>query len=410
MPNKLSHLVRALLCILCFGWLTTGHADEAKGPSLRPEVGKPIQAAIEALKSRKGKEALAKAREADAIPGKTAYENYVVDRIKGQAAALAGEPATAIESLEAALASPALPAADRIPLLATVAGQYYTARNYSKAAEACGRYFKEGGNDPALRTLQIQSLYLGGDLARANKEIQSEIRAAEQDSKMPSEQMLQMAADIANRQKDSAASIAAMEKLVAHYPKQEYWLNLVYSVATMQGLSQQLALDVYRLKLATGTLRGSEEYVEGAQYALQAGFPSEAKKFLDAGYATKQLGTGAEANRHQRLRDTTAKKLAEDVKSLGQDDARAAKAATGEALLNNGLNYVLHGQSEKGLGLMDQALKIGGFKRPEDAKLHYGIALLFAGQKGRAVEALRAVKGTDGTAELARLWILSAQR
>jgi hypothetical protein len=59
---------------------------------------------------------------------------------------------------------------------------------------------------------------------------------------------------------------------------------------------------------------------------------------------------------------------------------------------------------------MEQALKIGGFKRPEDAKLHYGFALHISGRKAKAIEALRGVRGTDGTAELGRLWILVAQR
>src|SRR5258706_2046373 len=62
------------------------------GPTVRPEVGKPIQAAIELLKSKKGKEALAKAREAQAVGDRTPYENYMVERVLGQAAATAGEP------------------------------------------------------------------------------------------------------------------------------------------------------------------------------------------------------------------------------------------------------------------------------------------------------------------------------
>ena len=44
-----------------------------KGQSLRPEVGKPIQAAIDLLKSKRGKEALARAREAQAVDHKTTY-------------------------------------------------------------------------------------------------------------------------------------------------------------------------------------------------------------------------------------------------------------------------------------------------------------------------------------------------
>ena len=412
--NVVFPLRKSILSLALAGWLAgagaLASADEAKAPSLRPEVGKPVQAAIEALKARKGKEALQKLREAEAVTGRSAYESYIVDRLKGQSAALAGETATAIDALEAALASSVAPAAERAPLLATVAGQYYTARNYAKAADACTRYFKEGGADPALRTLQIQSLYLGGDHVRAGKEIQADIQATEHEGKVPSEQLLQMAADIATRQKDTALQMAAFEKLVAHYPKADYWLNLVYALSNMNGLSQQLTLDVYRLKLATHTLRASQEFVEAAQYALQAGFPVEAKKFLDAGYAAKQLGSGADAERHTRLKDMTAKKLAEDIKSLGQDDGKAAKAATGDALLNTGLNYVLHGQADKGLPMMSQALQLGGFKRGEDARLHYGVALILAGQKSKALETLRTVRGNDGTAELARLWMLYAQR
>jgi len=58
---------------------------------------------------------------------------------------------------------------------------------------------------------------------------------------------------------------------------------------------------------------------------------------------------------------------------------------------------------------MEQALKMGGFKRAEDARLHLGVAQLLAGRKTKAMETLGAVKGTDGTAEIARLWILLAR-
>jgi hypothetical protein len=42
--------------------------------------------------------------------------------------------------------------------------------------------------------------------------------------------------------------------------------------------------------------------------------------------------------------------------------------------------------------------------------LHLGIAYLRAGQKERAVQAFKSVQGTDGTADLARLWTLYARR
>lgn len=396
----------SLFLLLAAGAAT---ADEGKGATVRPEIGKPVNAALELLKARKGKDGLAKVREAEAVGGKSPYETYLVARVKGQAASLAGEPGVAAEAFEAALASPAMPAADRLPLLAAAAGQLYSAKSYARAAEACARYFKEGGGDPAVRTLQVQSYYFSGDLARTAREVQADIQGAEREGKAPAEQSLQMLADVSDRRKDSATFIATMEKLVAHYPKPDYWANLVYAVTTKPGLSQQLALDVLRLKYATRTLRTADEYVEAAQYALQAGFPAEARKFLDAGFQAGKLGSGAEADRHKRLRDSTEKKLAEDVKSLGQDDRKAAQAADGNALMNTGLNYVLHGQADKGLPLMEQGLNKGGFKRPEDARLHYGMALVMAGQKAKGVEVLRGVTGTDGSADLAHLWILVAR-
>ena len=68
------------------------------------------------------------------------------------------------------------------------------------------------------------------------------------------------------------------------------------------------------------------------------------------------------------------------------------------------------GQSEKGLGLMEQGVKKGGLRRPEDAKLHLAIAYLAAGQKAKAIDAFKSVQGADGTADLARLWLIHVQR
>ena len=74
-----------------------------------------------------------------------------------------------------------------------------------------------------------------------------------------------------------------------------------------------------------------------------------------------------------------------------------------------GLNYVYEGNAAKGLPLIDAGIKKGGLKRPEDAKLRYGEALLHSGRKDQGVKVLREVKGTDGTADVARLWVLHAR-
>ena len=71
MTNKLSTLAAALVLSLAAGTV--------QAQAMRPEVGKPLQAASDLLKAGKGKEALAKVREAEAVGGKTAAEALMVE-------------------------------------------------------------------------------------------------------------------------------------------------------------------------------------------------------------------------------------------------------------------------------------------------------------------------------------------
>src|SRR5207302_8034118 len=138
--------------------------------TVRPEVGKPIQAAIELIKSKKGKEALAKVREAQAVGDRTPYENYLVERVLGQAAATAGDASTAARAFENVATSPASPEGERRQFFAAAASQYYLMKNYAKTAELAARYFRDGGTEKSMRTIYVQALYLGNDFASAAKE------------------------------------------------------------------------------------------------------------------------------------------------------------------------------------------------------------------------------------------------
>ena len=59
---------------------------------------------------------------------------------------------------------------------------------------------------------------------------------------------------------------------------------------------------------------------------------------------------------------------------------------------------------------MEQGIAKGGLNHPDDAKLHLGIAYLWAGKKSDAIKMLKSVQGTDGTSDLARYWIIQANR
>jgi len=413
-------LVRLCFIRLCFGLCSialvaaSALAQEpgaSSAPTVRPEIGKPIQAAIELLKSKKGKEALAKVREAQAVGDRTPYENYLVERVLGQAAATAGEPAIAARAFENVATSPTSPEGERRQFLAAAASQYYLVKNYAKTTELAARYFKEGGTEKSMRTIYVQALYLGNDFASAARELMKDLEAEERENKAPSEEQLQLLASSCSQIKDAACNGKAMEMLVAYYPKREYWLSVIYGIATRPGFSERLALDLARLKIETGTMRGAEEYLDAAQLSLQEGFPMEAVRIIDKGYASGVLGTGAEAARHKRLKDMAAKNLAEDKKALAREESQSGAAKDGRALFNEGFNYVLLGKPEQGLALMEKGIRDAkAFRRLEHAKLQLGYAYHLAGQNQKAIQILKTVQGADGAAALARLWATRLSR
>jgi tetratricopeptide (TPR) repeat protein len=212
------------------------------------------------------------------------------------------------------------------------------------------------------------------------------------------------------KQNDNAGYAGVLEKLVAHYPKKDYWTDLIKRTLQRPGYAERLSLDTYRLLLAIGNLSTAANFTDMAQLALQAGFAIEGKKVLALGFASGILGTGTEAGRHRQLRDQIDKQAADDRRALDKDAAGAVTAPDGGGLVNVGFAYVSDGQFDKGLALMERGIKKGALKNPEDAKLHLGIAYLMAGHKAKAIQQFKTVQGADGTAELAHLWILHAPR
>ena len=125
-----------------------------------------------------------------------------------------------------------------------------------------------------------------------------------------------------------------MERLVALYPKRDYWLSVLHTVVTRPGFNDRLAIDVSRLKLDVGMMRSADEYLDYGKWRLIRA-PLEASRVIDKGYAAGVLGTGPEAARHKRLKDLAAKNLAEDKKTMAQG---GSGTKDDKALFNEGFN------------------------------------------------------------------------
>ncbi len=377
--------------------------------TVRPEVGTPLQAAQGLIKAQKFKEALVKVRDAEAAPNKTAHETYLIERMRLAAASGAGEMATAAKAYEAISSSGKVSAAEKLRMVESIAGGYYRAKDYPKAVEWAQRYVRDGGTGAQMQTLLIQAQYLSGDTAGVTKELMAEIQADEKAGKAPSEDRLKLLMNATARQPEGNAYGFALERLVTYYPKKEYWAELIAGVQRKPGFSDRFSLDIYRLMLATGGMRTANDYMEMTQLALQAGFAAEGKAAIDKGFAAGVLGTGAEADRQKRLRDLAVRKVEVDRAEAAARETEALGAKDGSALVTVGLNKALSGQAGKGVKLIEQGIAKGGLKRPEDAKLRLGQAMVLAGDP-KAASVLRTVTGADGTADLARMWIILGKR
>jgi hypothetical protein len=374
--------------------------------ALRPEIGKPLAKAKSYLAARRYSEAMAQVRVADNARNKSAEESFVIAEMRGAIAQSSGDVAMAARTYQELLASGRVPPAEQVKLLMAEASMSYQLKDYPAVVSWTDKYFKAGGNDPSMRTLLIQAYYLQKDYANAAKLQSAQIVAAFHAGQKPTEQQLQLLAACQENTGDKAGFQNTMTQLVYYYPKPDYWQNLIHNVQTKPGYSDRLSLDMDRFETAIGLIKTSQAVMEMTELALQVPLPSEAKAILDKGYADGILGQGAEAARQQRLRDLVNRTLADQQKTLGKQDADAATDHDGNRLLLLGETYVSMGNFAKGIPMMEEAIRKGGLRHPDDAELHLGVAFLKAGDKTKAMQTFHAVGGREGAADIARLWTL----
>ena len=144
---------------------STAQAQEA----VRGEIGRPLQAARDLIKAQEVfSEALAKLREADAVPNRTANEKFLLEQMRASAALSAGDNGQAIKAIQVSagigpLARVAAGAIRRQPGISVLPRERLSRMPLSGRARRCA---------PTRLTAQcaacrIQSYYLAGDLASA---------------------------------------------------------------------------------------------------------------------------------------------------------------------------------------------------------------------------------------------------
>lgn len=399
--------IRKAAGAMALGLLLSAASVPAGAETVSAGVAKALIAAKSFYSAGNYAKAMAAVHQAEIAPGKTAHDQEVIDQMRAAIASRSGDKASSAAAYERLLATASGPEA--LTLMHNLAALSLQQQNYPKAIYWVERYNKSGGNEPAMKVVEIQARYRSGDYAAAARMQQAQIAAEARTGKAPPEEQLQLLYDCQRHLNDKAGQFNTIRQLVLYYPKPDYWLNIIDTVRTTPGFADRLQLDLYRLEFSLGLVNKPSDAVDYATLAVQAGLPGEAKYVVDKSFAGGLLGTGPEAARHQRLKALVDKTVAAAQANMGKQDADAASDRDGNRLLAIGETDCSFAMWKTCVPMIREAISKDQLRHPEDAKLALGYYEWAGGDKKSALATLRTVGGSDGTAQMAQLWTLRIQ-
>jgi predicted Zn-dependent protease len=400
----------ALMAAMILGFtavsVVSNAADE---PQVSRGLAKTLKAANDALQAKNWTEVLNKTREASAMTPRSAYDDYVIHSMQMAAyGATNNYPATA-EAIESIIDSQYLPAASKPQLLRTLMSIYYQQKDYAKAITYGERARSAGDTSPDTSLTVAQAYFLNGKYKEAQTEMETIVSRDEQAGRKPSEKALNLIWSCAVKTHDDAAASKAIEQLILHYPKPDYWSNAMAGVLNNKSSDDRVRLMTYRLMLQVGILKRAEHYTEMAQIALDQGNPGEAQSVLEQAFAKNLYSDAHEKERSQRLLDKVRRTATEDRATMAKQERDATASQSGDALVQVGGAYLGYGQPDKAIAAITSGISKGNLKHTGEAFMLLGIAYDRSKNSAEAVRAFNRANNDPAYTQLAKLWALEAR-
>jgi tetratricopeptide (TPR) repeat protein len=341
----------------------------------RPQVGKLLQEAIHLAEQGSTSAASEKLHEAEGVGGLTSGDQAAIAQVREYIATKSGSGPTGAR--------------------AKFANDYSAGRYRDVVGEDADELRKSGafGGDDEL--VVAQAYYLMGDYASAIRILRE----------MHSEQALTLMMNAAIKSGDMTAVRDAEEQLVVSYNQPKYWAYLLSNADSTPGMSPENTLDVYRIRLLTGSMRNADDYMTAAEVAIQVGCPTEAAAIVQKGIDAKLLS----GDRVTRLMTMAKTQAGTEATNLANEANAANAAKTGDALIKLSEQYWGMGRYQDALS----AAKAGIAKGVTDdalAQTRLGMAYVGLQQKDAAIRAFsQASKGKPGDAAAAHLWSVYAK-
>jgi Tfp pilus assembly protein PilF len=400
MRNRLK-FVAAVASVIAGAVLSSGILA-AEQPNVSKALAKPLKAAQDAVAQKHFDEALTHVREAQSTSGeKTAYDNYVINVILIEIYQGKNDQSDLVGALGNAAQSQYATSEQQKVWYKFIAQYEYQQKDYAKSLDAAQQAVRHGANDNDTLTLVAKAEYLSGKYKEAAQQMQEVVGKVEK----PDEDSLKLLWQFCLKANDDACSSKAVEKLVAYYPKPEYWANALAPLLKLDIKDSHLQLAVYRLKDDVGVLKLPNEYAEMAEIALDQGYPGETVAVLQEAFQRNVFTEQRDKDRYQHLLEGAKQRAATDQASLGKNEP-----VDGNAYVQLGAAYLSYGQYDKAIQNISKGIQKGGLKSPDEANILLGIAQLRAKNPAEALRSFDKVttSSNPGYARLGKLWALHA--
>lgn len=369
---------------------TAAHAADKVGKA----VGEPLNAAIQAVQKSDWATAMASIKQAQAVPDRSDYENYVINKMLSLVAFNMKDYATALAAVEAALASPAMPPEDKKDLLTNGFRLESQANNYPGIVQYGTQLEAIRPLDPDELTNMAIAYYNTKETAKAQQYAQKAMAAAKAAGKQPPQAALEITMN-AEAQSNPEAAVQTLEQIVSQNNSPVEWGKLINVSFGAKGMNDVTAMDLYRLMLVTHSFNPNDAKLAG-KLANQLRFYGDAVAVLESQNAGGPDLSSAKAN------------SAKEQRSLDAEIAAARKGG-GTAALNVAEALYGYGRYADAEQLARQAGPRAG-KNPGQASMIVGMSLVRQGKFADAAQAFQAVSGSPAMLKAAHLWGIYARQ
>jgi hypothetical protein len=388
---------------VCFGLAAFAATAEDK---LSRDVAKAMSAANEAMKKDDFATADVHVKEAQAVANRTPYDDYVISSFVGRIALKNNDMKGAENAFKAMSDSPALPEADKANILtntvliASNVQDWPAVIKYGEMLQAMGPLPDQVANPLAI------AYYSTNDNAKALAIARAQVDAAKAKGQVPGEALLDIVFSAQLQQKDIAGASETLEVLAVNYGNPDDWARLLDIALGTKGLSDQDALNLARLRLATKAPASEGDYSMMGEVTSKLGYSGETVAMLEPGLAA---GKFTKSDRAYTYLQTARPKEAQDKAGLAKFDAEARAHKTGDYDVKLAETYFGYGRYAEAEEAARRAIGKGGIKDPQEGPMVLGMALAMQGKNAEAQAELAKVTSGVG-AKVAHLWALYTQR